>query len=73
MQKNQIPFAAVGRDHGCEQENKTLKIEGGIKGITRSDSARTEYISAAPTLIEITREMRIMVGLKMSQKVSIIN
>ena len=34
VQKSRIPFVAVGRDHAGEQENKVLKIQGGLQGIT---------------------------------------
>ena len=28
-----IPFTAIGSNHGFEQENRALKVIGGIKGI----------------------------------------
>ena len=31
VQKNPIPFAAIGWDHAEEQENEKLKISGGLK------------------------------------------
>ena len=63
VQKNHIPFTALGCNHVYDRENKILKIEGGIKDIIRSDFARTEYTLAAPTLAEITCEIRSKVGL----------
>ena len=31
-----IPFTAIGSDHDIEQENRALKVIGGIKGIANS-------------------------------------
>ena len=31
--KSGIPFAAIGADHGLKQQNKTMKVIGGIQGI----------------------------------------
>ena len=28
-----VPFNAIGADHGIEQENRTLKVIGGVTGI----------------------------------------
>lgn len=44
MQKNQIKFTALDRDHA---DGKILKTEGGVKGIT-----------CAPNFKEITCEIR---------------
>ena len=37
VSKSDIPFTAIGCDHGIEQENRALKVFGGIKGIANSD------------------------------------
>ena len=63
MQKNHIPFTALGCNHVCDQETKILKIEEGIKDTIHSDSARAEYILVASTLVEITCEIRSKAGL----------
>ena len=31
VNKSGIPFTAIGTDHGIEQENRALKVTGGIK------------------------------------------
>ena len=34
-----IPFNAIGADHGIEQENRTLKVLGGVTGILINKTA----------------------------------
>ena len=63
MQKNHIPFTPLGCNHVCDQENKILKIEEGIKDTIHSNSVRAEYILVASTLVEITCEIRSKAGL----------
>ena len=63
VQKSQIPFVAIGRDHAGEQENKVLKIQGGLQGITRQENARIRYFLIAPILKEIVDKMQAMSGL----------
>ena len=50
VQKNAIPFTAIGRDHAGEQENKTLKISGGLKEVSRNLNARTRFFLNGPIL-----------------------
>lgn len=33
VQKRDIPFTAIGADHALEQENKNIKVLGGVKGL----------------------------------------
>ena len=60
IQKSRIPFTALGRDHAGEQMNKRLKIEGGIKGITHNENARTIYFVIAKILKVIVQEVKII-------------
>jgi hypothetical protein len=62
VQKTTIPFVAIGRDHAGEQENKVLKVQGGLQGITRQENARTRYFLIAPILKEIVNDMQKMGG-----------
>ena len=36
VNKNGIPFCAIGPEHAIEHENKTMKVRGGLKGLTSS-------------------------------------
>ena len=53
VQKSKIPFTALGRDHAGEQQNKIMKIEGGLKGISKEENARVRHFLTAPVLQEI--------------------
>ena len=39
VNKNGIPFCAIGPDHAIEHENKTMKVRGGLKGLTQQPPA----------------------------------
>ena len=47
VNKSNIPFFAIGPDHGIEQENRALKVSGGIKGIANSEDVPNEYFVTA--------------------------
>ncbi len=40
---NQIPFTRLGLDHAQEQQNKTLKGQGAINGITQSPATLLKF------------------------------
>ena len=39
VNKNQIPFCAIGVDHALEHINRIMKVTGGLVGITQNASA----------------------------------
>ena len=43
-------FVAIGVDHAGEQENKLLKLEGGLTGIANNENARNRFLLTAPIL-----------------------
>ena len=43
VNKTLIPFSAIGVDHVIEQENRAVKVLGGIKGIANNRKALDEY------------------------------
>ena len=57
VSKSGVPFTAIGNDHGIEQENRALKVNGGIKGIANSEVTLNEYF---PTTAEIGNIVRII-------------
>lgn len=63
VNKNTIPFCAIGADHGLEHINRTMKVSGGLIGITLNPSARTRFFLAAPELACLAEESRQMAGL----------
>ena len=53
VQKNAIPFTAIGADHALEQENRSMKVSGGIVGIGNKQAALDQYFLIAPHLKRI--------------------
>ena len=51
-----VAFTAIGADHGIEQENKTMKILGGIKGITNNERALEEHFLTAAQISSIIED-----------------
>ena len=41
--KTEIPFMSIGSNHAMEQENKNLKVSGGIIGLTQKSSASNRF------------------------------
>ena len=37
--KNEVPFTSIAPDHALEQENRRLKVHGGVTGITQNENA----------------------------------
>jgi hypothetical protein len=60
--KNEVPFCAIGADHGIEQVNKVMKILGGLKGITQQPSAMARWFLIAPELTRLVSEANDLVG-----------
>ena len=46
----------IGPDHGIEQENRELKVVGGIVGITQNEKSLDKYFLIAPELSNLQRE-----------------
>ena len=51
--KGCIGFTSIAPDHGIEQENRTLKVIGGIVGITQNDKALDRFFLIAPELSKL--------------------
>ena len=57
--KSDIPFTSIGSDHAIEQENKNLKVNGGITGLTQTHSVLTRFCMVAPVLSSLSDEYRL--------------
>ena len=57
VNKNNVPFCAIGVDHAMEQENKSIKIAGGITGITLNQTALDRFVLTAPQISQIVEEV----------------
>ena len=47
VNKNQIPFCAIGVDHALEHINRIMKVTGGHVGITQNASARAVLLDSS--------------------------
>ena len=45
-----VPFCAIGADHALEHINRSMKVSGGLVGITLNPTARTKIFLTAPEL-----------------------
>lgn len=54
--KGVVGFTSIGPDHGIEQENRELKVVGGIVGITQNEKSLDKYFLIAPELSNLQRE-----------------
>ena len=62
VNKNQIPFCAIGVDRVLEHINPTMKVTGGLVGITQNANARERFFLTAPELSRLAGEAQAMAG-----------
>ena len=48
VNKSNVPFSAIGADHALEQENRAMKVMGGIKGIANKASTIEKHFLDLP-------------------------
>ena len=56
VNKGQGAFTAIGVDHGIEQENRAMKVLGGIKGIANNQRAPDQYFLIVSEMGNIIEE-----------------
>lgn len=56
VNRNQIPFCALGADEALEQQNRKLKVLGGLVGITQKPATLARFFLSAPELTRISEE-----------------
>ena len=57
------PFCALGGDHALGHINRSMKVTGGLMGITLNPSARTKFFLIVPELARLAEEAQEMAGL----------
>lgn len=57
-----IPFCALGADHALEHVNRSMKVKGGLVGITLNQTARTKFFLIAPEMAKLAEQARDMAG-----------
>ncbi|KAL9989134.1 hypothetical protein ACROYT_G003650 [Oculina patagonica] len=58
-----VPFCALGADHALEQINRSMKVSGGLVGITLNPNARNKFfLYIAPELVRLAKDAKEMAG-----------
>ena len=57
-----VSFCAVGADNALEHVNRSMKVSGGLIGITLNPNARTKYFLIAPELARLAEQAKEMAG-----------
>lgn len=66
VRKSSVPFTSIGVDHALEQENRKMKIMGGLRGLTQRPGALNRFFLIAPELARLSSEAEEMVGVAKS-------
>ena len=56
VKKSCVPFTSIGVDHAIEHVNRSMKVMGGIRGITQKPAALTRFFLIAPELARLSKE-----------------
>ena len=73
VNKANVPFSAIGADHGIEHENRAMKVMGGIRGLAYDPQALERLFLASPELNTIVEDFSDKYGLKSREEKNIIN
>ena len=65
---NATSFCALGADHALEHINRSMKVSGGLIGITLNPNARNKFFLIAPELARLAEEAKDMAGLSKQKK-----
>lgn len=57
-----VPFCAIGPDNALEHLNRSMKVTGGLVGITLNPSARAKFFLIAPELARLANQAKDMAG-----------
>ena len=68
VMKSSIPFCSIGPDHGIEQENRTMKVIGGITVITQKEATLDKFFLIAPELARLVNEFGEFNGVSIDQE-----
>ena len=58
VNKNVIPFCAIGLDHALEHINRWMKVTGGLVGITLNENTRNRFFLISTNLVWLTEEAK---------------
>ena len=55
-----VPFCAIGVDTALENVNRSLKVNGGLVGITLNPSARNKFFLVSPYLTKLAEDAKLL-------------
>ena len=58
----EVPFCAVGADNALEHKNRSMKVSGGLVGITLNEAARTKFFLIAPEFASLAEQAKNIAG-----------
>jgi len=62
VKKSAIAFSSIGVDHAIEHVNRSMKVMGGIRGITQKPAALSRFFLIAPELARLSQEAEELAG-----------
>ena len=62
---NRVSFCAVEADNTLEHLNRSMKVSGGLVGITQNARARAKFFLIAPELAKLASEAISMAGVSL--------
>ena len=67
VNKTKVAFSAIGCDHAMEQQNRAMKVFGGIKGIANNVLALEQYFLLIPEIGGIIEEFNSLFNIERSE------
>ena len=62
VKKSSVAFSSIGVDHAIEHVNRSMKVMGGIRGITQKPAALSRFFLIAPELARLSQEAEAAAG-----------
>jgi len=58
-----VPFCSIGADHALEQINRSMKVPGGLVGITLNPAVRAKFFLISRELARLSEEAKLVAGM----------
>ena len=72
INKMGIPFCSIGSDHALEKNNKLLKVNGGVVGLTQNPTALHRFCLISPSLASLCSQFLKNSGIDKSIKYQLV-
>ena len=66
--KTMIPFVSIGVDHALEQQNKLMKIVGGIRNISIDENKLEQFFAICPLISKMNDQFLGMYNMKSDKR-----